>query len=378
MQHQLDKLKGAVLQIATPHGTGSGFYLREPNLVITNNHVVEENREVVIEGIGVKRQVVSILYTDERYDLAFLSPPLEAENLPNIELSAQNWLREGATVVAVGHPFELKYTFTQGIISNPKHVFNDLFYIQHDAAINPGNSGGPLFDTNGKVVGVNTAIIAGANTIGFSLVCDHLHETIADYLTGERNSGTRCPACSDLVFDSTVLRDEYCPNCGTKVRLPSKIEDFKPEGFSLTIEKMLQLNQFDVRLLRQGADSWRVKKGSATIDINYNERVDGMISCDAVLCSLPKKNIGAVYEYLLRQNFENKHLTLSVRGQDIVLSLVIFDRYLQEDIGVELLHELFEKADFYDTFLVENYQAIWKTETALQQQENAPPPVSET
>lgn len=362
LQHHLEIFKGAVVQIATPFGTGTGFYLQKPNLIVTNHHVVAESREVVIEGVGVKRQVVAVLFTDKRYDLAFLDAPKEAATMPIITLGKSQTILEGDLVLAVGHPFELKYTFTQGIVSNPRHISNNLYYIQHDAAINPGNSGGPLFNRQGEVVGVNTAIILNANTIGFSLASQHLEDEIEEFLNGGRKVGTRCASCSTFVFEDTIHNKEFCPNCGAEVNLPSHLDDYKPEGFSYTIEKILTKNGYDVRLLRQSTHSWEVRKGSAKIDITYHERNNGLIMCDAVLCGLPRQNIAPIYEYLLRQNNLNENITFSVQGQDIILSLLIFDRYLHEDIASDLLVDLFEKADHYDNILVEEYGAIWKTE----------------
>ena len=84
--------------------------------------------------------------------------------------------------------------------------------------------------------------------------------------------------------------------------------------------------------------------------------------CDALLCTLPPQNIKALYEYLLRENYRNEGVTLSVRGQDIVLSLLIYDRYLKEETAEKLLSSLFEKADSYDNILVEQYGAKWRVE----------------
>ena len=69
-----------------------------------------------------------------------------------------------------------------------------------------------------------------------------------------------------------------------------------------------------------------------------------------------------VYEYLLRENYRNEGVTLSVKGQDIILSLLIYDRYLKDEIAEKLLQNLFEKADYYDNILVEQYGAKWRTE----------------
>ena len=179
MQQIVDTYKNVVIQIATPFSTGTGFYLKAPNLIVTNNHVVEGNNEVTIEGVGLKRQISRVLYNDAKFDLAFLEMPRET-TIPSVKL-AENRVAEGERVTAIGHPFGLKYSFTQGIVSNPRHIYNNIDYIQHDAALNPGNSGGPLINTEGDVVGVNTFIIQNGNTIGFSLPAKYLDEALTAF-----------------------------------------------------------------------------------------------------------------------------------------------------------------------------------------------------
>ena len=81
---------------------------------------------------------------------------------------------------------------------------------------------------------------------------------------------------------------------------------------------------------------------------------------DAFLATLPRKEIKPIYEYLLRQNFSIEGLTFSIKGQDIILSLLIYDRYLNLETGKTLFNHLFKKADDYDNILVEQYGASWK------------------
>ena len=168
MKEVIDLYRNVVIQIATPYSTGTGFYLRDYNIVVTNEHVVRGNSKVVIDGDALNKRLAKVVYTDPKYDLAFLEIPDE-ENIPNVKLAAGKPLREGDQIIAIGHPFGLKYTATQGIVSNMVHEQNDINYIQHDAALNPGNSGGPLVDSDGDVVGVNTFIIRDGNNIGFFL-----------------------------------------------------------------------------------------------------------------------------------------------------------------------------------------------------------------
>jgi serine protease Do len=358
MQQIVDTYKNVVIQIATPFSTGTGFYLKAPNLIVTNNHVVEGNNEVTIEGVGLTRQISRVLYNDAKFDLAFLEMPHET-TIPSVKL-AENRVAEGERVTAIGHPFGLKYSFTQGIVSNPRHIYNNIDYIQHDAALNPGNSGGPLINTEGDVVGVNTFIIQNGNTIGFSLPTKYLEEALSAFNKGEGQIAVRCESCLNIVFEKTVEKG-YCPHCGSKIKLASDADEYLAEGVGLTIENMLKKLGHDVRLSRRGPNSWEIRQGSAKINIAYYSQ-NGLIICDAHLCILPKENIKAVYEYLLRENYRNEGVTLSVRGQDIILSLLIYDRYLKEEIAERLLITLFEKADYYDNLLVEQYGAQWLTE----------------
>jgi serine protease Do len=360
MKAVIEKYKDVVIQIATPYSTGTGFYLKEHNLIITNEHVVRENREAVIDGQGFDKQITKILYVDQRYDLAFLEASEFMKSLPSIELSEMKEIPEGEAVIAVGHPFGLKYTATQGIISNTNHVQNDLKYIQHDAALNPGNSGGPLINANGNVIGVNTFIIRDGNNIGFSLPVHYLEDTIKDYLKGNGEVGLRCHSCSNLVFESTI-DNEYCPHCGTKLLLPSQAEKYEPTGVKKTIEDLLSKLDFVVDLSRRGPNSWEINQGSAKINISYHEKT-GMIIGDAHLCHLPKENIKPIYKYLLKENFNMEGLTFSVKGQDIILSLLIYDRYFNEDTGMILIKHLLERSDHYDNILVEEFGAKWAVE----------------
>ncbi len=359
MREVIERFRSIVVQIATPYSTGTGFLLHEHGVIATNEHVVRDNREVVVESDLLPRQLARVLFTDPHLDIAFIESPLLAQ-APEVCLASGAGLKAGDQVIAVGHPFGLRYTATQGIVSNMRHEKNDVTYIQHDAALNPGNSGGPLVDVSGQVVGINTFIIRNGNSIGFTLPAGYLEEALRAFHAGEGKVGTRCPSCSNMVFEHTIDR-RYCPHCGAAVELPSQAEVYEPIGMSHTIEELLTRSGHDVRLARRGPNAWEIRQGSARIDISYYEKT-GLITGEAYLCLLPKDNIQAIYEYLLRQNYEMEGLTFSVRGQDIVLSLLIYDRYLNADTGLQLFSKLFEQSDFYDNYLVDNFGAVWKGE----------------
>lgn len=362
MKEVIELYRNVVVQIATPYSKeGTGFYIKAYNLIVTNEHVVRGNKEVVIDSSQFERQLSTVLFVDAMHDLAFLAAP-KATGIPNINLGESTIVKEGDSTVAIGHPFGLEYASTQGIISNTHHIKNDITFFQHDAALNPGNSGGPLLNQKGEVIGVNTFIIRNGENIGFSLPVNYLKETIKSYQKGQGKSGARCLACSNLVFDTGKIQ-KYCPHCGTKLTLPAYEEAYEPLGVSKTIEELLVATGHDVRISRRGPNNWEIHQGSAKINITYHEKT-GLIIGDAFLCNLPKENIGPLYEYLLKQNYLTEGLTFSVnpKGQDIILSLLIYDRYLNVDTGIQLFKHLFEKADHYDDILVDEFGAVWKQE----------------
>lgn len=361
MQETIAHFKNVVIQIATPYSKGTGFYLKEFDVVVTNEHVVRGNKEVVIDGPLIDRQMVAVIYVDQKYDLAFLAAPKES-NMPAVQLSREEEARTGSTIIAIGHPFGLKYTSTQGIISNALHRLNDIPYIQHDAALNPGNSGGPLLNMDGQIIGVNTFVIRDGENIGFSLPITYLINTIEDFQKKTNQTGARCSSCANIVYDEHD-GNKYCPACGAKIALPAQEEEYEAVGVSKTIETLLTKTGHDIKLSRRGPNNWEIREGSAKININYHEKT-GLIIGDAFLCNLPKENIKPIYQYLLKQNYQIEGLTFSVnpKGHEIILSLLIYDRYLNVETGIQLFNHLFEKADYFDNILVEQYGAIWKND----------------
>ena len=133
----IELYKDIVVQIATPYSTGTGFILPREKLIVTNEHVVRDNHELVIEGRLIPKQLAKVVFLDQRFDLAFIALPAMASMPELVDIEKIQKLKEGDLIIAVGHPFGLKYTATQGIVSNTMHMQNDISYIQHDAALNP-------------------------------------------------------------------------------------------------------------------------------------------------------------------------------------------------------------------------------------------------
>lgn len=359
MSDFVETYRGVIVQIATPSSTGTGFYLKKPGLIVTNHHVVEGSRAVVVEGKHLKKQLARVHYADRKYDLAFLESPGDpAADLPEVRLGVGKTLRERDPITAFGHPFGLKFSVKNGIVSGAREVLNNIPYLHIDAALNPGNSGGPLVDNDGEVVGVNTFVIRDGDNIGFSLPVEFLQEALEEFLRSGADNAARCTGCGNVVTVQTVDH-QHCSHCGHKVELPGSVEEYLPTGVPRTIEAIIQRTGHDVALSRCGPNAWEIRQGSARINITYHDR-SGLMTADAVLCELPKTNIKPLYEFLLRENYTHEGLTFSVHEQDIVLSLLIYDRYLNEETGLRLLQTIFEKADHYDNLLVEQFGAAWK------------------
>ena len=159
-QQIIELYRPAIIQIATQASTGTGFYLKEFDLIVTNEHVVGKNAEVTIAGRLFEKRLARVWYTDRKHDLAFLQPPMEVQ-IPEVQLGSYEDTKDGDVVVAIGHPFGLNYTATQGVISKVDRVRDGVKYIQIDAAINPGNSGGPLVNKDGKKKTVQRKVYPG-------------------------------------------------------------------------------------------------------------------------------------------------------------------------------------------------------------------------
>jgi serine protease Do len=150
---------------------GSGFIIDEDGFVVTNNHVIEDADQIKVKLKDEHEFDAKIVGRDPNTDIALLKIE-SAQNLPTIKLGDSDALKVGQWVVAIGSPFGLEHTVTAGIVSAKGRVIGSGPYddfIQTDASINPGNSGGPLLNLKGEVIGINTAIIASGQGIGFAI-----------------------------------------------------------------------------------------------------------------------------------------------------------------------------------------------------------------
>ena len=168
--------------------TGSGFIISNDGYLLTNNHVVEDADEIRV-SLGDRREYkAEVIGADEKSDVALLK--IDANDLPILEIGESKKLKVGEWVVAIGSPFQLRFSVTSGIVSAKGRSIpngSDSTYvpfIQTDVAINPGNSGGPLFNLEGQVVGINSQIYTrsgGYMGVSFAIPIDYAMD-VADQL----------------------------------------------------------------------------------------------------------------------------------------------------------------------------------------------------
>jgi S1-C subfamily serine protease len=187
----VDKIGPAVVRVETPQrgrssgGLGSGVIISPDGLILTNSHVVNGHRDVRLTDSEGRVMDARLLGEDRDTDLALLRATA-ARQLPSAALGDSKLLRRGQLVIAIGNPLGFEFTVTSGVISalgrslraSNGRLIEDV--VQTDAALNPGNSGGPLVSTRGEVVGINTAVIAGAQGICFAVASN-----TAQFVLGE-------------------------------------------------------------------------------------------------------------------------------------------------------------------------------------------------
>jgi serine protease Do len=227
-------------------GLGSGFIISEDGYVVTNNHVVEKADDVEVIFENGEKYKAEIIGKDPKTDLALIKIEPKGK-LQAVRFGNSDNLRIGDWVIAIGNPFGLGHTVTAGIVSAEGRVLGMGSYddfIQTDAPINPGNSGGPLFDLEGKVVGVNTAIVFSGQGIGFAIPVN-LTKTVIDQL---KETGTVIRGWLGVLIQQ--ITPEIAEGLGLRDVKGVLVSDVTPDG---------------------PADKAGIKRGDIIVDFNGKE-----------------------------------------------------------------------------------------------------------
>jgi serine protease Do len=162
----------SIVSIRTPEGLGTGFVVREDGWIVTNLHVVASAERVVVVLPDKKvYPVLEVMNASPPHDLVVLR--IDAKKLPVLTLGKVDKLRPGEPVVAIGHPLGLEDTVSNGLLSAVRKI-DKLVVLQVSAPIAPGSSGGPIFNEQGEVIGVATAILAGGQNLNLGLPADYV------------------------------------------------------------------------------------------------------------------------------------------------------------------------------------------------------------
>ena len=171
------QFRGAQPQGRNSRGLGSGFVISSNGQILTNSHVVNNADTVTVSFSDGRTLAGKVVGEDPASDIAVVQ--VQANNLPTVILGRSDQVEPGQWAIAIGNPLGLQKTVTVGVISATSRSGSDIGvsdkridFIQTDAAINPGNSGGPLLNARGEVIGINTAIISGAQGLGFAIPID--------------------------------------------------------------------------------------------------------------------------------------------------------------------------------------------------------------
>lgn len=349
----LDNITNAVVKVNTASGSGSGFYVKKHNLIVTNHHVVQGSRSVGIElALNETKIAAQVVLVNPLIDIAFLKPTRILEELPEIQF--QRTARETEPVYVMGYPLGFPFTVTEGTISSTRQTLRGLNYIQTSAAVNPGNSGGPLVNSSGEVIGVTTAKIMEAENMGYALPIDNVSSELETFLQNPNTDfAVKCPHCSHSIYEKT----ENCPNCGG--RLDETLFAEEPRSpLAVFVEDVFKELNLDPVIARQGREFWEFHQGSALVRIFVFK--NNYLFATSPLAKLPKTNLSEVYSYILSDPV--KPYLMGIHEGMVFISYRVHLSDLQGSFKSQILHNLANlalKADEMDNYLIEKYGCEW-------------------
>lgn len=348
----LDNLKNVTFKILTSSGTGSGFYLKSEDIIITNHHVIQGNKKVAVEDNNQNRVLANVIMTNPDSDIAILktNEPLDLEHSFSIKPSLEITSRQ--KVFALGYPFGMPFTITEGIVSNPEQHMNGKHFVQTDAAINPGNSGGPLVTQDGTLIGINSSKFTNADNMGFAIP---FSEVMAAIETAKSNTESKfalqCSSCHKLSYESA----DYCPNCGNT--LPKEIfDDSVLSDLSIFVEGALTHLEIDPILTRAGNEYWNFHQGSSEIRVFVFNH--SYLYITSPLNHVPKENLLELYTYLISSDHTPFNLGIYNNSIFIFYRVHITDVFKDDASKADIeskIKQLALKADDMDDFFVDEY-----------------------
>ncbi len=348
----LDKLKSSIYKINTSSGSGSGFYVPEEEILVTNYHVVAGHKQVAIEDHNQDRVLAHVIVVNPQVDIAILKPETKLNIETSVAINPEIDVALRDQVFALGFPFGMPFTVTEGIVSNTEQNFDGRQYIQTDAAINPGNSGGPLVNENGELVGVNTSKLTDADNVGFAIPIKSVLEEL-DYFDVKKHTAfsLKCYSCNTLIFE----KEDYCHSCGSKIE-NDVFNEKELSKLSLFVEEALTKLNVNPVLTRAGTEYWNFHQGSSEIRIFVYGK--DFLYATSPLNELPKQDLQKLYEFLLADPVPPFKLAVYKNQIFISYRVHISDIFSNDDSTAEILENLKNlalKADELDDKFVDDF-----------------------
>ncbi|MEZ4445254.1 MAG: serine protease [Polyangiaceae bacterium] len=360
---ELDIESWGVFQIFTGGGTGSSFLIDDRHL-LTNCHVVAPYAKVAVEMRDKRRVLGHVRRLNPERDLAVVELEAPLADFVVLPLSEEGELRAKQPVSILGYPVGLPLSLTEGVVSHPRQLLGDQYYLQTDAAINPGNSGGPILDDAQQVVGVTTCKHRSAELVGFGIPSRDAHRFVQSFRDQTAVFGVECPACEDLVEKAT----RYCDSCGSNLAELGVLSHFEsPDAHPVVafVEGALARAKIDPVLARHGEQNWSFHSGSAPIKIwcCCSEHV-----CFASPLARPgKRALGDLFRYLLSP--EHAPFSFDLDRNTICLNLTIhmsdvFAEGEHDELG-DWIAKFIARADALDNQLIDDLGCEPAPETQL-------------
>ncbi|MBI2809314.1 MAG: trypsin-like peptidase domain-containing protein [Candidatus Melainabacteria bacterium] len=287
---------GQKMQPRESHNTGSGFIVRSDGYIVTNAHVVRGSSKIKVTLNDKRVLDGTVVGTDGFSDIAVVK--IDANKLPVANMGSSSSIRPGEFAIAIGSPLGFDHTVTFGIISAVGRTVTDvngnINFIQSDVAINPGNSGGPLLNLNGEVIGVNTAIQANAQNIGFSIPID-IAKSVANDLIDHKTIQRPWLGIAMLVIDEATSKAQGLElNKGVLI---SKVIDGSPAKSSglLPADVIEKIDGKEVSTPKAVQDIVKAHKVSDII--HFSVYRNGIVSIPVTIGQYPDKPVtGRDYE----------------------------------------------------------------------------------
>ncbi len=349
MKIKLDTLP--IVKVLTEEGSGTGFYFRRPNYFLTNQHVVDNEKEIAIETQQKQRMQGRVILVNQNLDLALFTVAGDLSDWTPMEFAPSDSLHVGDVIYSVGFSLGIPLTVTEGIISAVRQELGDRYMIQTDAAINPGNSGGPLLNDVGQVCGVTCRKMFLMDNMGFGIMLSDIRNFLesASLLEDDERYHYQCPSCGRVISDSLL---KYCPECGLVVPEDAFLIEEKTDfqKFLLEILSLVGLNSEEL----QGSDVFEFHYKHLKCRGRSGERG---VFFKSVINKLPKQGHDALFKYLLSAPVAPYRL--AVNDSDISMSYLVHLRDLLvpefRTLRIKEFAEFLDKAFYMSQLLADRF-----------------------